>query len=287
MPITQQQLENIQIDYGVVYINYGETDARLLGPTKGGGTFKVTKNIRDIEFDGRKGKTKGAQVVDEINAVLSVNNLNTSIDTLALAMPYATLAGDKTSLTCGSSAIGVVPSSAYLKNVTEFCKTVGGAYKKITIYNAMNEGDVEFAAAPKSEGTVAMEFNGHWDAVDDTANLYKIEDVANINGDTTKPTLTTTPADAATGFAITANLTALFSEDINSSDINTNNFILIKASDGTIVPGSISYSSATKTATFDPTASLTAATPYIWMIARVRDNAGNVMDPVVVNFTTA
>ncbi len=70
MALTQQQIENIQIDYGIVYVNYGDTDQKLLGPTRGGGEFVATATIRDIEYDGSKGKTKGMQVVDDITAQL-------------------------------------------------------------------------------------------------------------------------------------------------------------------------------------------------------------------------
>lgn len=178
MPLTQQQLESIQIDYGIVFVNYGEVDQKQLGPTRGGGTFSATKNIREIEFDGRKGKTKGAQVVDEINAMLSVTHLDTTMATLALAMPYATLAGD--SITCKSSDVGVLGSESYLKNVTMFAKTVKGEYKKITLYNAMSENDFSLSAAPKAEGTIALEIYAHWDATDDTKDLFKIETVASI-----------------------------------------------------------------------------------------------------------
>lgn len=184
MAFTQQQLENIQIDYGIVYVNYGETDEALLGPTRGGGTFSVTKNIREIEFDGRRGKTKGMQVVDEINAMLSVTHLNSSMETLKLAMPYATFEGDGTTIpytiTCKSANVGVIPSTAYLKNITMFAKTVKGEYKKITLYNAMSENDFSFAAAPKAEGTIAMEVYAHWDPTNDAQDLYKIEDVNSI-----------------------------------------------------------------------------------------------------------
>jgi len=285
MSFTQQQIENIQIDYGIVYANYGEVGERRLGPTRGGGEFTATKNIRDIDYDGRKGKTKGMQVVDEINAVLKVANLDTSMDELALAMPYATYSGGK--ITCESSNIGVIPDSAYLSNITMFAKVVGGGYKKITLYNAMAENDFSLAAVPKGEGRIALEVYAHWDAADDTADLYDIEDVGTLGDDTAKPTATTVPLDAANGVAVDSNLTATFSEDIRQSDINANNFILIKTSDGSIVAGAISYTLATKTATFDPTVNLDASTDYIWTIARVRDLAGNMMDPVVVNFTTA
>lgn len=285
MNLTQEQIENIQIDYGLVYINFGEEGERQLAPTRGGGTFSVTKNIREIEYDGRKGKTKGMQVVDEINAMLSVPLLCASMDNLALAMPWATYSSGK--ISAKGSDLGVIKDSAYLSNITLFAKTVGGGYKKITLYNAMSENDFSLSAAPKAEGVITLEVHAHWDAQDDTADLYDIEDVDDIGDDVDGPTVITVPADSDTGVAVDSNLTATFSEDIRQADINTNNFILVKASDGSIVAGALTYTLATKTATFNPTSNLAAETVYIWMITNVRDLAGNRMDPVAVNFTTA
>lgn len=184
MGLKKEQIENIQIDYGIIYTNYGEPDATKLGPCRGGGEFSVDNKIRDIEFDGMLGKTKDMQVVEEINAALKVTVLDTSIKTLALAMPYATLAGDGTatpySISCKSTDVGVIGSESYLKNVTMFAKTVKGEYRKITLYNAMHEGKFDLKAKPKGEGEVELEFNAHWDAQDDTKDLYKIETVTTI-----------------------------------------------------------------------------------------------------------
>lgn len=184
MSLTSQQIENIQIDYGIVYSNFGELDQELLGPTRGGGSFTVTKTLRDIEYDGAKGKSKGMQIIDDINAMLSVTSLNTSIKKLHMALPYATLTGDggitPYSISCKSTNVGVIPSSAYLKNITMFAKTVKGEYKKITLYNAMSENDFTLSAVPKNEAEVALEIYGHWDAADNTKDLFKIEDVASI-----------------------------------------------------------------------------------------------------------
>ena len=281
---TVEQIEAIQIDYGLVYLNYGEVGEKLLGPTRGGGSFDVKATIRDIEFDGQKGKTKDMQVVEDLNATLGVTLIDTSIDTLELAMPFVTRVGNV--LTAGSASIGVIPGAAYRKNITMFAKLISGLYKKITLYNAMNEKDFSLAAKPKGEGEVGLEISAHWDATDDTANLYEIEDVASIGGDVIAPTAITVPTDAAVAVVVTSNLTATFSEDIKSADVNSNNFILMVASDGTIVPGALAYVSATKVVTFDPTADLTAATAYIWLISNIRDLAGNKMAPVVVNFVT-
>jgi len=286
LALTQEQIENIQIDYGIVYINYGEAEERQLAPTRGGGTFTVTKNIREIEYDGRKGKTKGMQVVDEINAMLSVPLLDTSMENLALAMPWATYSGGKLSAKSGN--LGVIQDSAYLSNITLFAKVIGGGYKKITLYNAMTENDFSLAAAPKAEGVVTLEVHAHWNAENDTADLYDIEDVGTISADTTGPTVITTgPADAETNVNVTRDLTATFDKDIRQGDIKADNFTLINASDGTEVTGTLTYSSANRTVTFKPQSNLTASTDYIWIITNVRDLAGNKMAKKVVNFKTA
>ena len=283
--LTQANIDNIQIDYGILYKDFGLATEELIAPTRGGGTFVATKVLRDIEFDGRKGKTSGLQAIDEINAQLNVTVLNTSMDTLALALPYI----DNTSsiLTAKSENIGVIDPSKYLTNLTMFAKLISGGYKKITLYSAMNELDLTLAAIPKGEAEIALEILAHWDPTDDVADLYKIEDVASIGGDTTGPTVVTVPADAATGVVIGDDLTATFNEEIRGADVNSNNFVLIKCSDGSIVPGALSYVSSTKVVTFDPTSDLDASTDYVWVISSVRDLAGNTMIQVAVNFTTA
>lgn len=180
MSMTQAQKENIQIDYGIVYTNYGETDSAKLSPVRGGGEFSVDVKIRDIEFDGMNGKTKGMQVVEEVNATLKVTVLDTSIKTMSLAMPWATYDDTAKTLTCKNTDVGAIGDENYLKNVTMFAKTLKGEYRKISLYNAMVEGKFGFKAVAKKEGEIELEFSAHWDATDDTKDLYKIETVASI-----------------------------------------------------------------------------------------------------------
>jgi hypothetical protein len=108
-----------------------------------------------------------------------------------------------------------------------------------------------------------------------------------MGADTTPPTVVTVPADADINVVVTANLTATFNEAIRQADVNSNNFILMKVSDGSIVAGTLTYTPASNLVTFDPTASLDADTAYIWLITGVRDLAGNTMVQVAKNFTTA
>ena len=85
--LTQANINKIQIDEGYLVLDYGLTTELPLGPIRGGGEFAVKTKLRDIEFDGRKGKSKGMQVVEEIEASLKVSTLVCSQDILALALP--------------------------------------------------------------------------------------------------------------------------------------------------------------------------------------------------------
>jgi len=282
MALTSTSIENIQIDYGMVYIDYGEATERQLGPTRGGATLKITKEMHDIEFDGMKGKSKTMQVIDSINCSLSVANLDCRMDNLALAMPWITYGSDV--LTAEVTNVGALASADYLTNIVVFAKLVGGEYKKITLYAPINESDFELTAAPKAEGTVGLEFYAHWDPTSDTADLFVIEDVSTLGTDTTPPTLIFVPLNAATGISITANLTATFNEAVKSADITEGNFVLSTA--GAAVAGALSYNTGTYVVTFDPTASLTNSTIYTWVVANVRDLAGNEMVTGITEFTT-
>jgi phi13 family phage major tail protein len=107
--------------------------------------------------------------------------------------------------------------------------------------------------------------------------------------DTTPPTvLSSTPADAATGVSVSANIVITFSEAIQASTVTPANFILMTA-DGAPVAGTLSLNADHTVVTFDPAANLAAATQYIFVVTtNVKDLAGNALaSPYVINFTTA
>jgi hypothetical protein len=96
--------------------------------------------------------------------------------------------------------------------------------------------------------------------------------------DTTAPTVTgISPLDAATGVLLAANVTATFNESMDAESINATTFTLHKGADA--VEGTVSYSEATKTATFDPTGLLDLTAVYTATVkgaaSGVTDAAGN------------
>ena len=175
--LTTQQIESIQIDEGLIFLDYAETTQKLLAPTRGGGEFVATVTVRDIEFDGRHGKTAGTQVIEEQGASLKATTLCMSQENLALAIPNCTIV-DNEGKTIKNPKTGVIPMSAYLKNVTMFCKTIGGKYKKIVIYNAMHETGFTAKAVQKAEGELAFEFIAHYPHSDLDGDLWTVDEIA-------------------------------------------------------------------------------------------------------------
>jgi len=174
--LTQQEIENIQIDESVIYLDYGESTEKILAPTRGGGEFVASATVRDIEFDGRHGKTAGTQVIEEQAASIKVTTLCMSQENLARAIPGCTISDDAGKV-IKNPKTGIIPLSAYLKNITMFAKLIGGKFKKITIYNPMHEGGLTAKAVQKAEGELAFEFMAHYPHTDLDGDLWKVEEI--------------------------------------------------------------------------------------------------------------
>lgn len=97
---------------------------------------------------------------------------------------------------------------------------------------------------------------------------------ASGGGDTTPPTVSSTyPTNGTMGYMGNINITATFSEAMDPTTINNSTFTL---SGG--VTGTVTYNSATRTATFDPASNLSCGTQYTATITTgVKDTAGNAM----------
>ena len=98
--------------------------------------------------------------------------------------------------------------------------------------------------------------------------------------DTTAPTVTaTSPVAGATGVAVTANVTATFSEAMNAATLTTTTVTLVPQGSTTPVAATVTYAAATNTVTLNPTANLATNTLYTATIkggaAGAKDVAGN------------
>jgi hypothetical protein len=176
MPIEKQERANIQIDAGIVFVNYGEPDEKRLCMTKDGGAFLVTATVRTIKADGGKTHQKGLEWLQSIEARLMVKHKDMSLQALRLALPYADYDEANSRIVCRRSSLGLVPESAYLKNVAMVARTTGGQYKKIMLFNVANRSGINMTAAPKSSGITLLDIFAHWDAEEADNILFTIED---------------------------------------------------------------------------------------------------------------
>ena len=71
--ITATSLNNFIIDAGAVYVNYGEVDERLLGATRGGNSFKVEVEMREMEIDGVRQAIMGSKRITNVAATITCN----------------------------------------------------------------------------------------------------------------------------------------------------------------------------------------------------------------------
>lgn len=183
--LTKEMVENIQIDHGIMFEDYGEESQKLIGPTRGGGSFKVERTYRNIEYDGMKGKTKGLTTVDEENASLIVKTLNASMDTFARKLPGAKITKDATTkkiTKIEAGELGLLKDEDYVKNITLFGQKVGGKFVKITIRNGLDENGLDFSAVQKAEGEIELAYSAHHRYDDNkTEPIYSIEEIETLD----------------------------------------------------------------------------------------------------------
>jgi len=101
--------------------------------------------------------------------------------------------------------------------------------------------------------------------------------------------IATSPANNATGVAVTAFVTATFSEAMDATTITTTTFTLKTTTGSIAVTGTVSYDAPSNTAKFTPSAPLAPSTNYTATISTgVKDTSGNAMQAnKVFTFTTA
>lgn len=93
--------------------------------------------------------------------------------------------------------------------------------------------------------------------------------------------VSTTPADGATGVAIDTSISATFTGPLDQASLGPSSFEVDGAT------GSISWSAATHTATFTPSAPLQRGRTYVVRLSGLVDAAQNALPPHVFAFTTS
>jgi len=168
--VTKETVKRFLVDAGAVFVNYGETDERKLGATRGGNSFTVEQEVREMEIDGVKGKVKGARRVISVSAAIVANLIEMTAENfkLALAGLDSTDYPDTAAKTHDSLRRNrEIADSDYLKNIA-LVGNISGTDTPIIlmIYNALADGNLELSTEDKNEAGLEVTFSAHFDPAD-------------------------------------------------------------------------------------------------------------------------
>ena len=139
----------------------------ILGATRGGGTFTVTREMRTPEIDGMRYKFKGGNFVDSVDAYLSTTLVEvTPANIKTLLAGTISTSGKKTTITMKTA----IEDDSYLENVCWIGDLSDGQLVLICLKNALNTADFTLTFTDKGEGTLAVEFHACQAEVNDYDN---------------------------------------------------------------------------------------------------------------------
>ena len=183
-PIRPDAFKELQLNAGICLVDFNHStiataDAlktaiasavtagtNILGVTRGGGTFTVTKEIRTPEVDGVRYAFKGQDFIDSADAYLSgtlleVNAINFK---RLLSTGESVTDGKKTTVTMHTA---VNPETDYIPSLVWVGDIADGRLIMVVLDNAFNTADFSLTFTDKGEGTMPFEFHARQENVND------------------------------------------------------------------------------------------------------------------------
>lgn len=150
--------DKILLGTGVVAVG-----ATAIGLTRGGSSFSVEREFRNIEADGDRGPVEGRVVIDSEVAKLVVNGLEL-FDAAAMTKYYPGVSiTSVTSPGVGKDITGTLSVAAgdYV-DVTWTGTTKDGKDVIITLSNCLNLANLEWGLEDKNEVVPSIEWTAHY-----------------------------------------------------------------------------------------------------------------------------
>ena len=140
-------------------------DTKNLGATRGGGSFTVTREMRQVEADGVRYRFVGDTFVDSVDANLSTTLIEHGVANYKTALGSAdvTDATDKHTLELRTR----IKKKDYLKNLCWVGDKSDGGFILIWLKNALNTADFAMTITDKGEVTYPVEFHAFQSKVTD------------------------------------------------------------------------------------------------------------------------
>lgn len=175
-PIRADAFKNLQLNAGIFLADFDHssiTDAdalkaalktaitageKILGVTRGGGSFTVTKEVRTPEVDGVRYPFKGQDFIDSADAYLAGTLLEVNPKNFQrlLGTGDVKTEGKKTVVTMHTA---VNTETDYIDSLIWIGDIADGRLVLIELDNAFNTQDFSLTFTDKGEGTMTFEFH--------------------------------------------------------------------------------------------------------------------------------
>lgn len=182
-PCRTETFQNLQLNAGAFLIGFDystyvnattlrtaltaalQDETKLLGATRGGGTFVVTSEIREPDVDGKRYRFKGGAFVDSVDAQLTGTLVEVMPERFAqiLATGEKETTGQKTTIKMHTA----IQDTDYIDSLVWVGDMSDGGLVLIALKNALNNNGMTLTFTDKGEGTIPFEFHAYQDAVED------------------------------------------------------------------------------------------------------------------------
>ena len=175
--LTEKTVERLLLDAGAIYRNWDPENPDAtdpIGATRGGSTFSVEKEDREIEVDGVRGPTMGMK-----RTIRHVASLETTLMEFTEQL-FVDLSQGTAAPHSNSDFIEITPSNnitldSYVENLTLVADIMNQDEPvAIMLKNALIEGEWDVETNDEDEGLISVRFMSHYDAADVANVPYRI-----------------------------------------------------------------------------------------------------------------
>jgi hypothetical protein len=159
-------IDSGEVRVGLIYDEDTETitdEGLCIGATRGGTTFTVEQEIREMPVDGAKGPVKGCERITKVNAKMTLNMVEWSTYLIRMALPGTSKTDFGTSHDLVRRTLQIALTD-YKDTVAIKAQVSGSTVPMVFIIeNALGSGNFETGMADNDEAVCKLEVKAHFD----------------------------------------------------------------------------------------------------------------------------
>ncbi len=167
--VTTQTVSRFLVDAGGIFKNYGTASEEQLGATRGGNTFTIEQDVREMEIDGVPGPVMGAERIVAVRARIEANVVELGVDNIKTAI----VGSDSRAIDQGATGstthqeiyrARAIALTDYLENVAIVGRVLGMNRRGIFIVkNVIQTENFELGMTDEDEGVLTLNLLAHYD----------------------------------------------------------------------------------------------------------------------------